>query len=152
MAIVYIILSIIISIFITVLYVYHFRIKPLKKQILDLKYALESKQEADKERKKDEKEIGRIEPEKCLINNFVIKTVKTKMGRRLTEYKLNNIPEFENIDEVIEFEQNLINQMKDPSILNLSPYGFLMSSDEFMAFKVIMQYILEQVKKFSKSR
>lgn len=122
-------------------------VKPLEKQIEELKAALESKREADKKRDEDKTEPGRHDPDESLVNNLVVKTKKTRMGRSLCEYKLSEkMPEFNTLDESIGFGLGLSTEINDPTILNLSPYGSVMKSDYFFAFKLVMQNIFQQIK------
>lgn len=127
------------------------QIKGFKKQIVGLKDALESKREADKKRENDKTEPGRRDPEELLVNSLVIKVTKTRMGRSLTEYKLSDkMPEFGTLEEVFGFGYGLTSEMSDPTILNLLPYGNVMKSDDFFAFKIVMQAILTQIQKLIK--
>lgn len=100
-----------------------------------------------KNRKPEEIDDQYQKEEPTLIYDDMITKTREKKGKGYTyNYAINkdSIPEFKNPEEGLNFIRGFVSRPEDPSVANLTGFGPVMRTDIFIAFKLIMRYVLEE--------
>lgn len=81
-----------------------------------------------------------------LYGGLVLRTTSTWSGRSTEKYTLTDkMPVFGTVSEAVLFGSGLLSKMEDLSVANISPYGYVTTSANYVGLKILLGNILEQI-------
>ena len=117
------------------------RIVELTIQLADTAKIASPKQVAQQK----EEDAGKTDSNE-LYGGLVLKTTSTWSGRSTEKYTLTDkMPVFGSISEAAAFGAGMLSKMEDLSVANISPYGYVTSTANYVGLKIIVGNIIEQI-------
>jgi len=81
-----------------------------------------------------------------LFEGYVQRKEQQVSGRKVTSISITDkIPSFQTIGQATSFAMGLLEPMTDPTVTNLSGYGNVARTDDFLALKMILKEVVRQI-------
>jgi hypothetical protein len=86
-----------------------------------------------------------------LLQGLVSKKETITGGRKVANYYTTSdkVPKFRSISEAANFGMGLFTLVDEPTVANISPFGEMTLTDNYIAMKLVAQHIFEQIKELN---